>query len=212
MKKSVTVQLELSPAIKAEIDKGTITREKLGEYIQHNFQQYHNLKNEAKMNGPDRARFVNEMMDHHLEALNSDDNKDTATAISCKRGCSHCCYIEVFVTWDEAALLLEVAGDEIDWDKVNDQLPGHQNIAHYKRACVFLKNNECSVHENRPMSCRKYFVVNDPDKCDSKKYPKGQTETVYLQPAELLASSMMTIQETGTMAQMLTKVRARMKL
>lgn len=166
------------------------------------------------MSGPYRGHGIHQLMDELLERLNDPANAETKKSISCRRGCSHCCYLEVNITWDEAALLIALAKNDtikIDWEHLRQQLPGIPNIEYKKRACVFLKDGECSVYDARPNACRKYFVANDPDQCNSEKHPGGKTEVVYMKPVEMFASSMMSIQDSGTMAEMLFKVGAKLE-
>lgn len=205
MKKDTMIPLVLSPPIQGEIDNGSLKRDDVIKQVQHDFKQLQLLK--QKLPAAERARVIYKVADQFMAALDLPENKASKESITCKRGCNFCCYQNVDVTWDEASLLLEVAEDKIDWDHLNAQLPGHQNIEYKKRACVFLKDGECSVYENRPISCRKYLVANDPEKCDSEKYPAGQTKVLYMRAAELLATSMMTLQNTGSMALMLHKVK-----
>lgn len=211
-----TVFLSLTPAIKAELESGAIKREDLEDRIRAEFQDYMDMK--QKSSGAQRGFYHIMVMDGILKSLDTPENKDMKDKITCRRGCNFCCYNEVTITWDEAALLYEISNDEnfesrfkIDWNKVEEQRAvRHSTLAHEQRACVYLKDGECSVYEARPMACRKYFVQNDPEKCDYQKHPQGKTEVVYLRPAEMLATSMMSIQETGTMADMLYKVRMKL--
>lgn len=206
MKKG-TIPLVLSPAIQGEIDNKTITRNDVLKQVQHDFVQLRQLKN--SLPAAERAKVIFKVIDSFMANLDLPENKEMKDSITCRRGCNFCCYQNVDVTWDEAALLLEVAADTIDWERLNDQLPGHKKIEYRKRACVFLKDGECSVYENRPISCRKYLVANDPEQCNSEKYPDGETKVLYMRAAELLATSMMTLNHTGSMAEMLNKVRAK---
>lgn len=207
-KRSRTVQIVMSPPIQREVDDGRLAREDLDKQLQSDFDQYQKIK---KYPGPKRAQVIHHIVDNYLENFNLPENKVMNDSIKCRKGCNFCCYQNVEVTWDEAALLVQDHYDKIDWQHLNDQMPGHQQIEYVQRACVFLKDGECSVYKDRPISCRKYLVANDPQECNSEKYPNGKTEVVYMRAAELLATSMMTIQNSGPMAKMLLAVKAVMK-
>lgn len=55
-----------------------------------------------------------------------------------------------------------------------------------KRRCVFLgPENDCLVYENRPTTCRKYFVASDPGVCAE---PDGRPLILGDLDIELMAS------------------------
>lgn len=94
-----------------------------------------------------------------------------ASKPSCKKGCSFCCYIHVEVSDTEAQILAPKVTPEM---MLTLMLQSQYNlgtwgkIPYKERKCVFLKNNECSVYEDRPLSCRKYAVVNSPKRCNTE--------------------------------------------
>jgi len=98
-------------------------------------------------------------------------DQDTAKRISCKKGCSFCCYLHVDITSAEADLLARhVTGEHAkQFMKQSDHnLDNWRELPYQDRKCAFLVNGECSVYEYRPVSCRKYLVVNDPKKCNTE--------------------------------------------
>lgn len=98
--------------------------------------------------------------------------------IACKQGCSHCCYLRVEITNDEADLLMALATDWSEEDKEHlrrqakgDAYPGKEFLAKIPfedRRCPFLKNNECSVYEHRPALCRTYFAADTNEGCKTE--------------------------------------------
>lgn len=87
------------------------------------------------------------------------DEHYTAGLKSCKRGCSHCCYIDVGVTRSEAEFIAAGAGKSL---KVNKPFRTHAG-----EKCTFLKSNgDCGVYAYRPYICRTYVVIDtNPDDC-----------------------------------------------
>lgn len=117
-------------------------------------------------------RFIDELIAEEKRKESSDWSKMT-----CKRGCSACCYKTVILTEDEADLLIEFCKDEglhIDVEHLRRQA-GFKGSADQwfdqdksVAKCVFLKDGECSVYEHRPTACRKFFVISEPEKCGGK--------------------------------------------
>lgn len=91
--------------------------------------------------------------------------------ISCKRGCSFCCYVPVEISKTEAMLIVEEM-DEEDVHYLKKQF-GHEGfihnwkrMKHTDRKCLFLDNNECSIYDIRPLNCRTYTVSSPAEDCD----------------------------------------------
>jgi hypothetical protein len=72
--------------------------------------------------------------------------------VACKRGCNHCCHIQVAITRIEAQLL----GNRIGVNPAPMPTPQlrPQDSYNYKTPCTFLENGECSIYEDRPYVCR----------------------------------------------------------
>jgi Fe-S-cluster containining protein len=100
--------------------------------------------------------------------------------IACRRGCAACCYEATDVTEAEAAALLDRIEDTqggygIDMlvERCETQLRDAGPAAGDGKAwlakrlrCVFLdEQNECSVYDLRPHSCRALVVVNTAEHC-----------------------------------------------
>ena len=98
---------------------------------------------------------------------------------SCKKGCSFCCNIQVACTEIEVDLIIKYMEDnnisltDTEKDRLKEQCKfilrkdELKYIQSPHKQCVFLKDNECSIYPVRPLSCRNYFVYNDPKLCDT---------------------------------------------
>ena len=135
----------------------------------------------------------------------------TASRISCGKGCSHCCHISVAVDGKEADLIYEMADG---WDE--DEVAHMRRQAEFtweewmtkpieQRRCIFLKNNTCSIYEFRPASCRKMFVVSPAEMCDTVAHPKGEIQQWFSLGAEVMATAASTVFGWGPMAEMILK-------
>lgn len=111
--------------------------------------------------------------------------------ISCKKGCAHCCYIRVDVSKAEALTILQYCrenGIAIDWDKVQ------RKAQETKAPCPFLgSENECTIYAARPVSCRKYFVLNPPEDCDTINNPNGQTHNYINVDMEVIGTALFNV-------------------
>jgi Fe-S-cluster containining protein len=157
-----------------------------------------------------RAKLVHRKIDIELDKFKS----TLATKASCRAGCYACCESTIVMcTDDEADLLasmikrgeihlnaearerivtLAAAAKPEDWRK----LPREQ------RRCPFLGLTHvgmCGVYENRPASCRKYFVSSPPRDCED---PAGKSTVLSVNMAEAMASAAINLDpgEPETMA------------
>ena len=114
----------------------------------------------------------------------TDIKEDIRKNIKCSKGCAHCCHIRAVCTEIEAEVAVDYAKEKgllIDIDRLEKQkdLDVTQYMFSPHKRCVFLQaDNTCGIYPVRPMACRKYFVVSDPDLCDTTKYPKQETLVV----------------------------------
>lgn len=85
---------------------------------------------------------------------------DAAKKITCRQSCGHCCrQSSIMIEEADALLLAGVTGRSINYAPVDAS-------AWAGKACVFLDaNDNCSVYEHRPMTCRMSLSVDDPDLC-----------------------------------------------
>lgn len=99
--------------------------------------------------------------------------------VSCRKGCSHCCHQRVDMNVAEAQLILDWTHEkdmEVNWEKAELQkdweIQDYTKVGREAAACIFLKDNECSIYPVRPSACRRYFVVTPAYLCDFFTFPK----------------------------------------
>lgn len=130
--------------------------------------------------------------------------------VSCKKGCSYCCHVHIYISQDEAQLIINHCNhNSID---INiERLRKQQNIGIEdwikqpieKAQCVFLKDNECQIYNIRPMTCRKFFVASDPKFCDITTI--NRIAILNNIKVELFVASIFDVREHGSMPDMLIK-------
>jgi Fe-S-cluster containining protein len=136
--------------------------------------------------------------------------------ISCREGCAHCCRQQVMISDQEAALLLKAAEHNdltLDKQKLQEQakIEGEGEWAKKpkdQRSCIFLgADNRCQVYEARPMACRKYFSISNPDSCDIDKHG-GQSSVLmwFSLNAEVLSTAVMTHFSADSMPRQLLRL------
>ena len=118
--------------------------------------------------GPPRAKKLQQLVDDEIA---QGDNIE----VSCKKGCSACCHMEVEITNYEAEILksLVQAGHPIDRDRLQQQSTRavqdplwREGVRNATNRCVFLdKDGACGIYENRPVMCRRHSVTSPPENC-----------------------------------------------
>lgn len=154
-------------------------------------------------------RYVYDLITRVNGPLKKELGNHKGKPINCAKGCSFCCHIAVDITEAEAKFLVELHADKIDQGRFfvqRDQKDENfSKLPYYARKCIFLKENECSIYTNRPMSCRKYLVTGPPEECNSELYPEGIVENYGSLKTEIIASAALNIQSHGLMANMISK-------
>lgn len=122
--------------------------------------------------------------------------------ISCKAGCGACCRQPVPISETEAFELAELVENMPETRRSEvikrfkdacehfyktgwfERLDATSGMAHEKRqevikeyfaeaiACPFLEEESCSIHQNRPLSCREYLVTSPAKNCSD---PSAET-------------------------------------
>lgn len=208
---NVDITVGVTSALAALLKQQPEKYEWVKAMIEHYIEEYKIMSEEVGYNRLSLAHSFNMSMDQIIERGRAGADRP----ISCKAGCSHCCYMEVDITYDEALLLrygAMVNGIEIDWARARHQASPAKwrQLDHKDRKCVFLSDKgECGVYDYRPMGCRKYLVASPPEKCDSKKYPKGDVEVLNIHEAEAIASAIYSTVETGWLPRMLLATEAK---
>ncbi|QDK38722.1 YkgJ family cysteine cluster protein [Bdellovibrio sp. NC01] len=120
--------------------------------------------------GPARARLLQSLVDQEI-------NSEKEIQVSCTKGCSACCHMEVEVTSYEADILhkLVTDGHAIDRErlkqqsqrKLQDPLWFQGPKKSPESRCVFLNDEgACSIYENRPVMCRRHSVTTPAKNCE----------------------------------------------
>lgn len=156
-----------------------------------------------------------QVLDEFIKVLNEDiaDNPHSSK-ITCTKGCSFCCHIKVDVSYYEAKYIYDYClanNITINWDYLTAQSSMNDDkqwiLEKHLRTCEFLKNNECSIYEARPMSCRKHYSIDDPQKCDTDK-PYTTLAKLSLLNSEIFTAALWNSKiPAGTLSQMLLKVK-----
>lgn len=72
---------------------------------------------------------------------------------ACDRGCSSCCNINVMILQVEADLI----GEKIGKKPLSLRVSKTHELGHFNGTpCPFLKNDSCSIYDNRPYICRQH--------------------------------------------------------
>lgn len=124
-----------------------------------------------------------------------DENKKE---IKCKESCTACCFIEIDVSRDEAATILDFCrekGIHVDKEYLEKQASAGRKTYSAVSRCVFLKENLCSIYEVRPVACRKHWVMTDPALCDFSGNVANQVGNYFDINTEILASAMLQVAE-----------------
>ena len=137
---------------------------------------------------------------------------DDDQPVSCKAGCGACCRQLVPISETEAIYLaglieefpedrksvvlarfkdaverMKNAGlvERLNALPLEDRAARNQIGMEYFQlglACPFLENESCSIHQNRPVSCREYLVTSPPENCSA---PSAETVRMVPMPAKL---------------------------
>lgn len=78
----------------------------------------------------------------------------------CKRGCNHCCKIDVAVTKLEALYIEKKTGRKA--------LRTRKHSRKHRSPCPLLSaEGTCCIYEFRPFNCRTFHTLDDPAKCST---------------------------------------------
>jgi len=143
-----------------------------------------------------RSRTVQRSVDDAVRESRTSSKE--AKDISCTKGCAECCKQIVAISGDEGRRLVQIAGaNGICLDRARLERQSHYVEDTWRtqpvedRACAFLgSDNLCRVYSERPLSCRKYFVISPPSLCNIDV--PGQVAVWFSPDAELLATAAFT--------------------
>ena len=160
------------------------------------------LRNLRTQNREKTTKEVYKAIDGFFNAAPGENKKD----IQCKAGCTACCFIEIDVSGDEAAVIINYCrenGIEIDREYLTKQAAAGRKTYSNVSRCVFLKDNLCSIYPVRPIACRKHWVKTDPALCDFSKNIVNQVGGYFDVNTEILASAILNVEESGSFEKVL---------
>lgn len=175
-----------SPEVQARLARGdaveTERMERINERVQPHVARFNARIGElvrSKRNAdhciPAFWAIVDELM-----AFNGDD-------VACKRGCSHCCHVQVLITQDEADVIAKRIGRKARF--FTGPSRGREDVKTfdwgYHNPCTFLVEGECSIYENRPLPCRTQYSL-DVDALMCELTPPESKRVPYLNPHPFL--------------------------
>lgn len=144
---------------------------------------------------PKRMLPILQQMTNSFVDIAVEEEKQQGYSVSCKAGCGACCRQLVPISEIEARNLSDLVAampeprqteirrrfDEAreklkevemleplrDPDRFTDQTIKDMGLAyfHVKIPCPFLEEESCSIHQDRPLSCREYLVTSPPENC-----------------------------------------------
>lgn len=108
------------------------------------------------------------------DAIDAVMDEERVPSITCRKGCSFCCHINVTLFEWEAEYISQYCRHNniaISQNYLKKQLSVHAQKISYTEfsACVFLKDNICSIYSARPVACRMHMVMTEPQLCDTKQ-------------------------------------------
>ncbi len=110
----------------------------------------------------------------HQKALAKIDQvfQSCTLPISCAAGCSACCHGRVDISKHEKRLIMpHIKAKEVDRERLHKQCQALEQgvwdqLPFADRRCVLLDaQDRCSIYENRPLLCRRYFVTSEKSHC-----------------------------------------------
>lgn len=104
---------------------------------------------------------------------------------ACRKGCSHCCHISLKFTEAEA---IEI-GKAIGVPPASDA-PDRPGRAVENEPCPFLRDEACSIYENRPIVCRTHFNM-DADDLLCQLVPGAAVPVPYMDNRAVLLGALM---------------------
>lgn len=126
--------------------------------------------------------------------------------IQCARGCAFCCRVNVDISEEEAACIIEYCqqrGMQINTERMQAQLGKDRStwkdLSIADQHCAFLKDGLCSVYEVRPLACRKYFSTTR-HLCEN---PFGETVVMTCNRTEIVASGVYAATKSGSLPEMI---------
>lgn len=168
-----------------------------------------------KKRGKDRGKaFLNQIDDAIAHDLKSFNAKENQKKITCTKGCHHCCYMNIDIFKEEAiALAIKIRKKQVWFNKeefeIQKDMTSEDRQNQPPRPCIFLKEGTCSIYKDRPSTCRKYYVVSEPEACSLLKNRGGEVASPLLYNAEIVYTAMAKVSpfpENASMPYMINKM------
>ena len=84
---------------------------------------------------------------------------------ACRKGCSHCCHIDVAVPREEAQLIAKATGAVLhEPATLSNALEASGRGDYFGTACTFLLAGKCSIYAHRPLACRTLVNLDDDER------------------------------------------------
>lgn len=132
--------------------------------------------------------------------------------VSCFKGCSACCHMEVEVTSYEADILKHIIEDGMSIDRLRLQQQSQrglqdpawrEGLRNETNKCVFLDHEgSCRIYDHRPVMCRRHSVTSPAENCE---FLESKIVLRYFPKVDLLISAANEDEslEVGPLAKML---------
>jgi Fe-S-cluster containining protein len=124
---------------------------------------------------------------------------------------AHCCHQTVDICEAEATVIAQYCKEnriKISRKYLQKQLTHRGDQISYKdcSACVFLKENRCSIYPVRPFECRTYHVFTSIEFCDTKKHKGHRVGRITNTMSEFMKGAVAMVGgKTGRMPKLLLK-------
>ncbi len=107
-----------------------------------------------------------EQLNFVRQQIDSLNNKIKPEDVTCKKGCSFCCYHEISSSLSELkSIRSELTTEQLEKFNYQSIFETWNSIDYEKRSCPILINNECSKYNNRPLICRVTHVSTPSENC-----------------------------------------------
>lgn len=159
----------------------------------------------------ERANAFQELVQQSLSRI---DYKEKG--VYCGKGCSFCCHIAVDITKGEAELIKLYCHENnikpdyayMEAQRNHTKENWHELRKTKQSGCAFLdETGACKVYDVRPIACRKYMVLDPPEKCEyDPSLPEGgRIKNLVDWDAEIIQAAIMNEDKFDTIPKMMLR-------